>query len=326
VKYIFSILIFILLTSAVNAQNNNPFEIKNRLSQTKPTTENPFDVKPGNDTLARYNSNPQNNLIDSTSTLAIDLSENPFDVDHVPLRTSTLREESALKTIKRRNNKLLNQTKESGSGLLVFLIAIASLLLIAIVANTRRSIFTKIFKSFYNDNYLKLTQREENGGLNGAYIILYLIYFLNAGIFVWLAIKFFVPGSSPSWLLCILFVFGIYFSRHVLLFLFSEIFPVGREVKQYNFIIATFNLLLGLILVPLNLIIAYTSPSIGTVAVYSMLSIIVFVFFIRCAKGFLLGLIASGGALFNFLLYLCTFEIVPILILIKLGSELGSIL
>lgn len=325
-KNVFSIWLVLLVTVAVIAQNNNPFEIKNRLSTIKPVTDNPFDVTLRNDSVTKIENNNLINFRDSTSTSQINLEENPFDVDHVPVRKSNLKEESALKTKKRRSKSALYQNTEKSYGLLVFLVSIASLLLIAIVANTRRSIFIKIFKSFYNDNYLKLTQREENGGLNGAYIILYLIFFLNAGIFIYLITKFFLPESNPSWLLCILFVSGLYLGRHLLLFLFSEIFPVGREVKQYNFIIATFNLLLGLILVPLNLVIAYTSASIATVAVYAMLSIIAFFFFIRYSKGFLLGLIASGGALFNFLLYLCTFEIVPVLILIKLVQNLGSIL
>lgn len=316
----------ILTTAFCTAQNNNPFEIKNRLAVTKPASSNPFDVTLRNDTISGTVRIINSNTQDSNIASNLNLDENPFNVDHVPARTSTLKKESAVKTKKRRSNNLLNQTTDKGNGLLVFLVAIISLLLIAIVANTRRSIFTKIFKSFYNDNYLKLTQREENGGLNGAYVILYIIYFLNAGIFLYLITRFFMPGSRPSWLLCILFVTVLYLGRHLLLFLFSEIFPVGREVKQYNFIIATFNLLLGLILVPLNLIIAYTSASIGTVAVYAMLSIIAFFFFIRYSKGFLLGLIASGGAMFNFLLYLCTFEIVPVLILIKLGQNLGSVL
>ena len=328
-KAILTIYLFLILSVCLAGQTTNPFEIKNRLNKTSSPPENPFEVNVRNDTTGLTVNNSaisgfQDTALDTNQTPALAIVDNPFEVDHAPLRKSNLKEESAVKPRPGIKRKRITSTNEEGYGILVFLIGLVSLVLIAIVANTRRSIFKKITKSFYNDNYLKLTQREENGGLNGAYIILYIIYFLNAGVFLYMVANYFVPGTGFRWWMGILAVLGIYLVRHFALYLFSEIFPLGREAKQYNFIIATFNLLLGLILVPLNLIIAYTSPSISTVAIYSMLSVVAFVFFVRYAKGILIGLIASGGALFNFLLYLCTFEIVPMLILIKIVQEFGT--
>lgn len=335
-KYIY-IVVFVWLSGfALNAQQSNPFDIKNRLDsvyQSIPAERDSSDTSPGGVIVPGeelLTSDQDMVMVDPREEL-VPLGSNPFEVDHVPIRKSELKEKSVVApTTTNVESKNVKSDKVStpspgtkSSGLLVFIIAIISLILLAIVASTRRSIFNKLVRSFTNDNVLKLTQREENGGMNGAFMILYLIFLLNLSSLIYLITSNYSSVSTSIWFYVFLGVIAVYIIRHVSLFLFSIIFPVEREVRQFSFMIGVFNILLGLILIPINMIIAYAPDSLGVASLYIGLGIVGFVFVVRALRGFLLGLVNYGNNVFHFFLYLCTFEIVPILLIIRFISNLG---
>ena len=300
-------------------QYNNPFEIKSRLDSVY--ADESINIEPvfSQDTLKAEIPD----LAEENEAVARELAiNNPFEVDHVPYRKSELKETSVVESRKSNSN---NKPAEAPGNLIVFIISIVSLVLIAIVANTRRSLFSKLLKSFSNDNILKMTQREEAGGLNGAFIILYVVFFINAASLAYLFLSSREILMNNIWLVLLTGIFGVYLVRHLFLYLFSVIFPVTREVRQYSFLIAVFNLLLGLILIPLNLIIAYAPDALSVATLYMAFGILAFVYIIRCLRGMLLGILNFGDHLFHFFLYLCTFEIVPILLVFRLFKDLSTI-
>jgi hypothetical protein len=295
------------------SQYSNPFEIRHRLDSI-------YMQSGTGEADSEIQELPSSNQDSIISDIGIPLIDNPFDVDHVPVRKSELRKTSVVST---RTDTDVTTPEKQGTGLVIFGLSLLSLLLIAIVATVKRSIFAKVFKSFTNDNLLKLTQREENNGLNGGFLLLYIVYAVNAATFIYLLIKESSFSSAPSWLLVLLAVVVIYLIRHIAMFLLGVIFPVQREASQYSFLIAVVNILLGLLLLPFNLLIAYAPDFISVSSVYIILGVIAFLFIIRMVKGFLLGLINYGTNLFHFFLYLCTFEIAPALLIFRFFSNMG---
>ena len=328
-----------LTVFAVYGQRGNPFEIKDRLEAIY-SGEAEVDIDEAITTPTESEEtitddseiNEENSSEEAAPFIA---GSNPFDVDHVPIRRSQLREKSAFEQKQSAGKQRVKSPKaatniipleqQSSNSLLTFIVAIISLVLIAIVANTRRSLFGKISKSFLNDNLMKLTQREENGGLNGAFVILYVIFALNMATFCYLVVKNFNGGKSLPWLYFLLGVVGIYLIRHSLMKILGLTFPVERESSQYNFMIAIFNVIVGMVLIPLNLIIAYATDSLSVAAIYGGLGIVAFIYIVRYMKGFLIGMMSISRSLFHFLLYLCTFEIVPVLLFYKIITSFGSV-
>ncbi len=298
-------LLIVLSTGQAVAQSSNPFEIQSRLDSLY--AENPVTVVDAP-------------VVSEDISTGIELdTENPFNVDHVPLRKSTLETSSKLIPKKQKTD-----SKEANP-ILVFFTCLVSLFLLAIVATTRRSLFGKLLKSLGNDNFLKLTYREENAGRNGPFLILYLIFLINAAT---LAYLFIGQDRYTGWQMWG-FLFGgislIYIMRNIFMNVISWIFPVERETRQYNFLITVFNAFLGLILLPLNLVAAYGPQSMTSIVMYTALIIIGLFYLLRSARGFLLGLINYGSQVFHFFLYLCAFEIVPILLIIRVLRDLSTV-
>jgi len=240
-------------------------------------------------------------------------SSNPFEVSHIPLRKSKLKEGA--------NAFVKQKTKQdnSTSNIFIFWLVLLSCVIIAFVINTKSSVIPSMVKSFTNTNVLLYNKREENGGISGHYLLLYIIFFINAGIFIYLLLnKYTNYSSGVIYVYCLLGVILLYLLRHFLLYALGYIFPISKEVNIYNFSIQVNNNLLGLVLIPLNLIVAFGPTSLSIAFIYISLITVVFFYVIRSVRGLLLAAPYIQKHIFHFFLYLCAFEIIPILLCMKL--------
>ena len=102
------------------------------------------------------------------------------------------------------------------------------------------------------------------------------------------------------------------------LFHIGWIFPVGKEVAKYHFTITIFNLLLGLLLLPLNRFIAWGPPELAQKLIYFTFGLIGVFYLMQCFRGLKIGGKFLATAQFHFLAYLCAIEIAPLVVLLKL--------
>ncbi|HMQ06278.1 MAG TPA: DUF4271 domain-containing protein [Saprospiraceae bacterium] len=204
---------------------------------------------------------------------------------------------------------------------LSFIVLMLSMILLAVVANVRRSIFGKVVKSIFNDNILKATQKEEDNGKSGAMIILYIIFLLNLSTFIYLFVNWFYPHTSLSWWLIFGGITIIYLIRHLFLTLFSNIFQDNMASVHYSFMIAVFNLLIGIFLFPANLIIAFAPDKISFTTLIISMVILGLIYLIRYTRGIIQGLLLFSHSLFHFFLYLCTFEVIPLLVIVRVALD-----
>jgi hypothetical protein len=103
------------------------------------------------------------------------------------------------------------------------------------------------------------------------------------------------------------------------------IFPFRKEIKLYNYYEIQVNRMLGILLFPFLLLIAFSLPLISLIAFYASIALVVTMLVIRYIKGFSIGISYFGSHIVHFLLYLCALEIAPVLIVIRLLLDFGPI-
>ncbi|NJN77358.1 MAG: DUF4271 domain-containing protein [Saprospiraceae bacterium] len=98
----------------------------------------------------------------------------------------------------------------------------------------------------------------------------------------------------------------------------SYIFPFSKEMNLYNFMIAIFNFVMGIVLLPIIIFVAFTSSNTHTPLLYFALSVVLIIYLFRMIRSLLIVNKYLIHNKFHFFMYLCTVEIAPILILLKL--------
>ena len=287
-------LFFFLGVSA--QEGNNPFELKHRIKKVAEPKEIASPIKK--------------------------TTENPFDIVRVTKPINSIKKTQASSKAKSPPKKIKKEiAKKNDRAFLFWLISILTALT-AILLTQFRSTYRKSYKAFLNDNVLRLLHREQRALLAFPYRILYLFFLLNAGIYAFLLLKHFelMPSGSLVQILsyCIAAVSLAFLIKHFLLSILSYSFPIKKEVKLYNFTIVIFNIILGLALVPFNILIALSSPELAKILIYISFLGIALIYLFR----YLRGLVISSKYLvlykFHFFMYLCGMEIAPFLIVLKL--------
>lgn len=195
------------------------------------------------------------------------------------------------------------------------------------VAVNRQAVF-KAWRGFLNDNALTLVQREATGLIgNGPYLLLYVNFLLNAGLFMFLVIRYFAGERFNNGLflaLCMALAIIVFSSKHVLLGITRTLFPVDSEVGRYHFMIIIFNCVLGLFLLPFNFLIAFSGRFDGFLVFWTLGLVLIFYAY-RALRASSIGRKILQDSPFHFLLYLCTVEIAPAVLLVKLAMlQMGS--
>jgi len=211
----------------------------------------------------------------------------------------------------------------SGSIMAVLLLAAFAFLTFSVAYN--RTAVGKAWGGFLHDNGFSMAQREAAGYVgNTPYNLLYGNFIFNAGIFVFLVTRVFQKETFNNikfLLLCLVGAGLVFLSKHLMLSLIRTLFPVEAEIRKYDFLIVIFNCVLGLFLVPFNLLIAFSAKS-GSqqlLLVSWMLGLVAIFYSYRSLRASSIGFKFLSQSPFHFLLYFCTVEIAPVLLLVKLS-------
>ncbi|MBK6993743.1 MAG: DUF4271 domain-containing protein [Lewinellaceae bacterium] len=247
---------------------------------------------------------------------------NPFDVvpHRAPVATASLAEN---KTEAFKPFAVLPRGDGLSGGILAALLLTAFAFLTFSVASNRNAV-GKAWAGFLHDNGFSVAQREASGFVGTTpYYLLYVNFLFNAGIFVFLVTRVFQKDLNNIWFLlfCLGGAAAAFLSKHVMLRIMRALFPLDAELRKYNFLIIIFNCVLGLFLVPFNLLIAFSAET-GVqqlLLVSWMLGLVAIFYAYRSLRASPIGLKFLSQSPFHFLLYFCTVEIAPVLLLVKLA-------
>ncbi|MBK8555629.1 MAG: DUF4271 domain-containing protein [Lewinellaceae bacterium] len=203
----------------------------------------------------------------------------------------------------------------------MFGILVVVLIFFTIAVGVDRATVGKAWRSFLNENALTIAQRDALGlAGNTPYFLLYANFLLNAGIFIFLIVQALSSSAYNNFmflLICFGIALGVFLSKHLMIRLASWLLPIKTEAKRYNFLITIFNCVLGLFLVPFNFLIAFLLDY-KDFLVFWVIGLAILFYGYRSVRAISIGSSFLAGHQFHFLLYLCTVEIAPLLILIKL--------
>jgi hypothetical protein len=151
-----------------------------------------------------------------------------------------------------------------------------------------------------------------------------LIYIISVTLLIHQSVEITSPGSTQGigTLLVFLELLGIYIAFSALkisvIWLISVTFKNKETAKEYIQNILIYNLVLGILLLPVLLLIIYTYHELFLYVAGGLVLIMIFLRFIR---GVAIGLSDSKFSLFHLFLYLCTLEILPLVIAAKFLSK-----
>ncbi len=188
--------------------------------------------------------------------------------------------------------------------------------LLAIALNINRDITVKLYRSLINLNFLSLLFRESREDAKLIYNLLYGLYFIGLSIFLYLVIIHHYGIKAPVYLLYVTgFILALYFLRHLSLKMIGMIYGTHKETEHYLFSIVIFGCTLSIVLIPANFIICFVNPDLASKCMFLVSIIIVILFIYRQLREMLFSLNLWRNHLFHFFLYLCTFEIAPLVLL-----------
>lgn len=183
-------------------------------------------------------------------------------------------------------------------------------------------ILKQIFRAFLSKNVSNQIVREENVFVQKAMLILHFIFGISGALFLFQLNNYFGWNflglrSESIFLLFICFILGLSAIKMMALWILGFTFNNNKLREAYSVNIFLINNVLGLTLIPIVIIIAYTPFNITPAAMFLGIGLIILSFLYRLAKGFSLWRSAGRYSVFYFILYLCTLEIAPLLVLYK---------
>jgi len=320
------LVIFTLSTISILAQDGNPFDMEHKIIHGANWKEEVEVILPREEKEIDTTSiiDKEVGIIDST-ILAKKIEGNPFDIG-VSDNTSDEIKTAPVPIPKPRPI----QTESIKSSISQFKIGISILLMVAmaLISTLLRHVILKVIDAFKSDNLLRTYFRNVGRRLTFPIFLLEIFFIVNAAFACFLVFnKLNLLQESPILdFLKILLGFSIViFGKHLALFVIQEVFPIRKEVAEYNFTIVVFLSILGLILMPCNLILGFAPEPMSNISMYFIGIVSVLVLGYLAVRALLIGSKFLSTNRFHFFMYLCTVEIAPLFILIKVVKNyLGS--
>ena len=204
---------------------------------------------------------------------------------------------------------------------LLFYAVIALLFLYGFIIQIAPQYIGKLFSQFSQSSLRMMQNREQllqnslasfvmNIGFVVSFSLMATLIIFNAHL---LPINFW-----EGFLYMCLFFLGLYFGKFICLTIAGYIFNTNELVQTYIFVVFMINKVLGILLIPFIGILAFAKPFLHPFAIAGAGFLIALLILYR----YLFSLTSVRNKLhvssFHFFLYLCAFEIIPLLILYKL--------
>lgn len=203
----------------------------------------------------------------------------------------------------------------------LFYYLLALSLMFALVLATQRKYFSDLFRVFFRTS-LRIQQIREQLVQSGLPSLLFnLFFFLSAGTFVFLLLRH--AGNpalaQPYRLLsgAVLFMTTLYAGKFIFLYFSGWIFGLNKIIETYIFIVFMVNKVVGILLLPFLVVLAFAPQHIANVAVTMAVVLVGGLFLYRYLRAYDPVSRETKLSRFHFFLYLLAFEVAPILVIYR---------
>ncbi len=200
--------------------------------------------------------------------------------------------------------------------------------IIAIIWHFMPDRFSMIFSLKTEVNYSRLG--DANNVVPGTIItgFFWLNFIISSGIFTFVIIKEYFKLSfiNYSFFEIIGYIFivflGLLFYRTIIIYGTALVFQTTKMMKQQILTGRNIQFITGVFLLPVILLLLHTS---GSLFIYIAIAVIAFLQIVRLVKIMIIGKSSTMFSVLHIILYLCTLEIVPVLVLIRLIGNASEV-
>ena len=199
------------------------------------------------------------------------------------------------------------------------------LLMLAVFKTVFPAYFQNLFRVYFNTSLRQTQLADQLEQAKLPSLIMNIFFAITAGIYIWLLFKYYHPPRliSSKLLLpfCILSVATLYFMKFCLLKFMGWVSETAETTNNYIFAIFLVNKIMGIILVPIIILLAFINSS-GLSTITNISLIILGLFFLsRYVKSY--GAIDRKFSVnpFHFIIYIAGAEIIPLLIIYKVAID-----
>lgn len=303
-------------------QSSNPFDLKYRPSKPSTSTATTTKIVPpvGVDTTVITppisSEKPISNRTDTLNPLDTNkIAGNPFELhDDAPLDSSNVSLETLVDETDSNKVAPFVERRKPSRGIQIFLLLLSLLFLIFIV-NVERNFVKDLWRVISNENYSSLHLRNQRNTMRQILLLMgYLVFILQGGIFLYHALVNFQYQDDlfDNIGTCIALIFIIYLVRHVVIRYLRWLFNNEKEMTLYSFDISTFNIMVGLVLLPINVMLNFGPESLFKPLIIIGLIAILGAYALRQLRWMLTARHLIANSLFLFFVYLCAVEILPL--------------
>jgi hypothetical protein len=210
------------------------------------------------------------------------------------------------------------------SGDWITIVFLACLFILAWIQTSYSKRLTQIFHAVAQPHHVNQLEREGNLFKERITLGLGFIYYSIISIFVFLVFREYgsVPAGLNNLTFAVIIFAGLFLYQLLkssLVYASGIIFETTESARQYQLNILIFNYIMGVVLFPVAVISFYWN---STFLLTTGIIIISLLLLYRLFRGILTGMTNKSYNLFYLFLYLCTLEILPLLLLYKVISKI----
>jgi hypothetical protein len=188
------------------------------------------------------------------------------------------------------------------------------------VSNRKR--LNQIIKSFYINRNTNQLSREEMSVGNSVSIFLSILFVFTLTLFIVQLLTYYGLINSVNNVVLFSIITSLiiiaYSIKIITIKILGSVFETSKATNDYISTIFLFANTLGLFLLPIVICLAFVKQISPLVFIYSGIGILAFFLLMRLIKGFIIGLNGSHTSKFYLFIYLCTLEILPFVLMVKL--------
>lgn len=181
--------------------------------------------------------------------------------------------------------------------------------------------FNTLFRVFFNTTLRQSQLTDQLLQAKQASFFFNLLFVITGGIYVYFLFRYYnwVPDDRALFtiLACILGMVIIYFSKYVILKFTGWVTNYSEAANTYAFIIFLINKILGIMLIPFIVIIAFSDPVIKDSAILISLLFVSLMLLLRFFRSYGLLQHQIKVSRLHFFLYITGVEIIPLLLIYK---------
>lgn len=209
----------------------------------------------------------------------------------------------------------------------MFFVLLAGYIIITLVNVFNRKRLVAVVRAFFAKRLVMQISREGSIISEGMSFSMFLIFISSYSLFIYLIIDHFLNTENINY-------WGVVFYIEIfiglLLFLFFKfllikitevIFKTKELSSAYLINYYVFLFFEGIIVLPLITLIIYLPDNYSKIILIGSIILMTIVYLFRLYRGIFIGLSSKKYNLFQLFLYLCTHEIIPVLLIAKFGKD-----